>query len=100
MDRFFPDFHLFSGKRILAIDPKGGQLLNDAIRDKLLAPLKTSDGRLIEILLVSSGTWAIEADGGVRQTSRTEGVTSFERAGNELVARSHASWEAWVSSLD
>jgi type III restriction enzyme len=97
--RFFPDFLLFAGTRILAIDPKGGQLLNDAIRDKLLAPLRTNDGRTIEILLVSSGTWAVETDGGVRQTSRTEGVTSFTRDRLTLTAQPHQGWEAWAQSL-
>lgn len=97
--RFFPDFLLFAGKRILAIDPKGGQLLNDAIRDKLLSPLTTSDGRMLEISLVSPGSWVIESDGNVRQVSRAEGVTAFVRQSGTLRAEPYSSWEAWARAL-
>ena len=97
--RFFPDFLLFSGSRVCAIDPKGGHLLNDAIRDKLLAPLAISDGRTLEIILVALGTWTVDKSDALRQTSREDGVTAFTRVDGKVHTEHFAGWESWAKSL-
>ncbi len=55
---FYPDFLVWKGKDVFAIDTTGGHLLKDETGRKLLSilPAKVSGGRLV-VRLVSEGTW-------------------------------------------
>ncbi len=79
--RFFPDFIVFSRDCIWLIDPKGGHLLGDAIRNKLLYIEKVKGLLEIRIALVARG----EYDKDARPVS-DNGVTLFHRrSGNSAI---------------
>jgi type III restriction enzyme len=60
---FYPDFLVWKGKDVLAIDTTGGHLLKDKTARKLLSikPAGKSHGRLM-VRLVSEGTWNSEVE--------------------------------------
>jgi len=60
---FYPDFLVWKGKDIFAIDTTGGHLLKDKTGRKLLSiePPKPSAARLI-VRLVSEGQWSAEVE--------------------------------------
>jgi type III restriction enzyme len=60
---FYPDFLVWKGKDVFAIDTTGGHLLKDKTGRKLLSiePAKPSAGRLI-VRLVSEGQWNTDVE--------------------------------------
>ncbi len=58
---FYPDFLLWTKKCLWAIDPKGGHLLTDAMRTKLLGVSAVEDMPMkIRVAFISSGTWLLK----------------------------------------
>lgn len=72
---FYPDFLLWSGKCLWAIDPKGKHLLNDAIRTKLMGVSDVDDMPLkIRVAFVVEGKWELGVDNRPKQVNK-EGCT-------------------------
>lgn len=68
---FFPDFLLWSGKCLWAIDPKGAHLLNDAIRTKLMGVSDVDDMPLkIRVAFVVEGKWELGVENRPKQVSK------------------------------
>jgi type III restriction enzyme len=60
---FYPDFLVWKGKDVFALDTTGGHLLKDKTGRKLLAiaPAKATGGRLM-VKLVSEGKWNTDVE--------------------------------------
>jgi type III restriction enzyme len=60
---FYPDFLVWKGKDVFAIDTTGEHLLKDKTGRKLLSiePAKAAGGRLI-VRLISKGTWNVDVE--------------------------------------
>ena len=57
---FYPDFLVWNGDDIFALDPKGGHLLPEAATRKLLHVRAPSGGdSSLHVRLVSEGTWTV-----------------------------------------
>jgi type III restriction enzyme len=82
---FYPDFLVWKGVDVLAIDTTGGHLLKDKTARKLLSiePAKGSSGRLM-VRLVSEGTWnpAVEQED-------SAGYTVWGRKQDESLRATH-----------
>jgi type III restriction enzyme len=64
--RFFPDFLVWKDKKIIAIDPKGGFLLQTEAGRKLLAIRDENGQQRILVRFITDGTWSAET---MKQTS-------------------------------
>jgi type III restriction enzyme len=64
--RFFPDFLVWKDKKIVAIDPKGGFLLQTEAGRKLLAIRDEKGQQRILVRFITDGTWSAET---MKQTS-------------------------------
>ncbi|RVG80655.1 hypothetical protein CN221_37285 [Sinorhizobium meliloti] len=58
--RFFPDFLVWKDKKIIAIDPKGGFLLQTEAGRKLLAIRDEKGQQRILVRFITEGTWSAE----------------------------------------
>lgn len=75
---FFPDFLLFAGEKVVAIETKGKHLADSAIRNKLFDVSKFG----VEIVFILSGK--IEFDNGNVMTINDKGYTLIFHNGQEL----------------
>jgi len=91
---FYPDFLVWKGKDVYAIDTTGGHLLQEKTGRKLLsiAPAKATSGRL-RVRLVSEGKWNTDV-----QQEDSEGYTVWGRKQDNTLRATHvASVEAAVA---
>lgn len=54
---FYPDFLIWTPKRVLCVDTKGPQLVDQTARRKLLTVSASTDGRRLDIQFVSEGKY-------------------------------------------
>ena len=54
---FYPDFLVWTAKRVLCVDTKGPQLVESTARRKLLTIKSTGEGRRVDIKFVSPGKY-------------------------------------------
>ncbi|GAA4749235.1 hypothetical protein [Flavisolibacter ginsenosidimutans] len=95
---FYPDFLLWAKKCLWAIDPKGGHILTDAMRTKLLG-VSGVDGMPVKIRVafISSGTWILKDN---RPTKNSDdGFTLMLNENVGFRARTFASLNELVGSL-
>jgi type III restriction enzyme len=91
--QFFPDFLVWDKKDVFAIDPKGGHLLNDAMKAKLLAIQPDKKGPQLHVRLVAKGQF--NAD--FKSTSKS-GYTVFAMRDGKPYALAESSIEEAVSA--
>jgi type III restriction enzyme len=86
-NNFYPDFLVWKGKDVYAIDTTGGHLLQEKTGRKLLsiAPAKATSGRL-RVRLVSEGKWNTDV-----QQEDSEGYTVWGRKQDNALRASHVS---------
>jgi type III restriction enzyme len=80
--RFFPDFLVWSGSLIFALDPKGDQLIAKDAGRKLLDIRDEKGGRRIVVRLMSKGRWSTPAN-----KTGTAGYTVWKITAGRIVPR-------------
>jgi type III restriction enzyme len=95
---FYPDFLLWSKKCIWAIDPKGGHLLSDAMRTKLLGVSAVDDMPIkIRVAFISEGSWVIKDNHPQKNTDNGFSLMLNESTG--FKARSYKNLQELIATL-
>lgn len=77
-DNFYPDFLVWTDLRVICLDTKGGHLVDETARRKLLTVKPAADGPRLDIQFVSEGRYddtllKVDADGYSRWYLRDDG---------------------------
>jgi hypothetical protein len=76
------------------IDPKGGHLLKDAIRNKLLYIERIDGVQQVKVALISKGNYSDDA-----KLLTNEGITLFTKRSGNVLAQHFTDYESCIFSL-